>query len=257
VTQHTGPPIARDEIVPATPSESHSLLAFSGLSFKPPAYLQRAVLRRTRSWLWNEQSANNSPPNQWNYPLTSPFLAVFERIPRTDETCNLVCQPPRTVFLFFLLPCSENPIEPNIAGFSDRLWSQMSTLVNSRCSTNRISDCSEERGSRALQHPYTVCVHFGTEVHHPFCAQLIDPRPESLDCVMHVKDVFRALVAIASPMDKYFLCEETGRICNLHSGVICEREAIGRWLEPRLGIAADSCRLLRGNPTLRNCVCRF
>jgi hypothetical protein len=163
VTQHTGPPIARDEIVPATPSGSHSLLAFSGLSFKPPAYLQRAVLRRTRSWLWNEQSANNSPPNQWNYPLTSPFLAVFERIPRTDETCNLVCQPPRTVFLFFLLPCSENPIEPNIAGFSDRLWSQMSTLVNSHCSTNRISDCSEERGSRALQHPYTVCVHFGTE----------------------------------------------------------------------------------------------
>src|ERR1700677_2849505 len=39
---------------------------------------------------------------------------------------------------------------------------------------------------------------------------------------MHVENVFRALVAIASPMDKYFLCEETDRICNLHSGIICE-----------------------------------
>ena len=29
-------------------------------------------------------------------------------------------------------------------------------------------------------------------------------HPESLDCVMHVKNVFRALVAIASPTDKYF-----------------------------------------------------
>jgi hypothetical protein len=45
---------------------------------------------------------------------------------------------------------------------------------------------------------------------------------------MHVENVFRALVAIASPMDKHFLCEETDRICNLHAGFNFEREAIGR-----------------------------
>jgi len=44
---------------------------------------------------------------------------------------------------------------------------------------------------------------------------------------MHVENVFRALVAIASPMDKYFLCEETDRICNPDSGFIWEGETIG------------------------------
>jgi hypothetical protein len=29
-----------------------------------------------------------------------------------------------------VLPCSENPIEPNIAGFSDCLWSQISGMDN-------------------------------------------------------------------------------------------------------------------------------
>lgn len=38
--------------------------------------------------------------------------------------------------------------------------------------------------------------------------------PKVSNRVMHVDNVFRALVAIASPMDKYFLCKETDRICN-------------------------------------------
>jgi hypothetical protein len=68
-------------------------------------------------------------------------------------TSRFVCQPLRTVFLFFLLPCSENPTEPNIAGFSDRLWIQIPALHDPKCGTNQISDGSEERGGRALQHP--------------------------------------------------------------------------------------------------------
>lgn len=45
--------------------------------------------------------------------------------------------------------------------------------------------------------------------------------------VMHVKDVFSPLFAIAFAMDEYLLREEADRICNLHPGFICEGEAIG------------------------------
>jgi hypothetical protein len=50
------------------------------------------------------------------------------------------------------------------------------------------------------------------DVPEPFRVQIIDSRCEGVDRVMHVENVFRALIAIASPMDKYFLCEETDRI---------------------------------------------
>jgi hypothetical protein len=74
------------------------------------------------------------------------------------------------VFLFVLLPGSENPIEPNIAGFSDRFWIQVPFLDDPGRGTNRISDRSEECGGCALHRPYIVCVQLVPDVADPFHA---------------------------------------------------------------------------------------
>lgn len=58
--------------------------------------------------------------------------------------------------------------------------------------------------------------------------QIIDSRRESVDCVLHIENVFRTPIALSSPVNEYLLHDETDWICDLHSRLVCEWEAVAR-----------------------------
>jgi len=122
----------------------------------------------------------------------------------------------------------KDPGESQIAGFSNRLRSQIPTLDDSRCTANRIGDCSKQRCRCTLNGASAVHVQYGSDVLGPLSTQLINSCPKSIDCVMHVENVFRALIAIPSAVNEYLLHKETDGICDLDSCVVCEWEAVAR-----------------------------
>jgi len=66
------------------------------------------------------------------------------------------------------------------------------------------------------------------DIRDPFGLQNFGSVREGLNRVVHVKNVFGALISAPPPVNQYLLCQETDGICDLHSGFVCERETIVR-----------------------------